>query len=97
MPLATTQRLTEREKVKDLLSTLQSDSEFTIEKIDLLSERAIDFIYHQAFLEPDNRRILGIPSKQKNGTCLTLRDANGGLAFLDWFGSLRSAWNSKDS
>jgi len=54
MPLATTQRLTEREKVKDLLSTLQSDSEFTIEKIDLLSERAIDFIYHQAFLEPDN-------------------------------------------
>jgi hypothetical protein len=49
--------------------------EFTVEEIDLLSDRAIDFISYQASVEPDNRRILEIPSRGKRDNSYRLESA----------------------
>lgn len=89
MPLATTKKVTETKKVNDLLSTLQTEREFTVEEIDLLSDRAIDFISYQASVEPENRRILGIPSPEKRGNLSRFESAECVKDFLIGSGILR--------
>lgn len=67
MPLATTLKVNETKKIKELLSTIQSETELNTDELERLSDSAIDFILYQASLEPENRRILSIPPKEKNG------------------------------
>jgi hypothetical protein len=63
--LATTQKVNEARKIKELLLAVQSETPSTTEEMEALSNRAIDFILYQASLEPDNRRFLSIPPKSK--------------------------------
>jgi len=57
MPLASIQKFVKARKIKDLLSTIQQDAELSTQDLESLSDSAIDFIFGQACVEPDNRRL----------------------------------------
>jgi len=77
MPLASTQKLVEARKIKDLLSTIQQDAELSTQDLEGLSNTAIDFIFAQACAEPDNRRLLSIPSRERKGLPAFVEVAHG--------------------
>jgi len=76
MPLATTQKFVEGRKIKDL-STIQQDAELSTQDLESLSNSAIDFIFGQACVEPDNRRLLSIPSRERKGLPAFVEEAHG--------------------
>ena len=70
MPVATTQITNEAAKIRDLLRAVQSENPPSNEELEQLSDRAIDCIRAQALMDPENRRILRVPSRK--GTCYAL-------------------------
>lgn len=67
MPFASTQKLVEATKIKDMLSTVQQEADLTPEELEKLSDNAIAFIFAQASVESNNRRLLSIPSTERKG------------------------------
>ena len=93
MPLASTQKVVETKKMKDLLLMIQHDAELSKEDVEMLSDRAIDFIFRQASIEQENRRVLSIPSRERRGTS----SFHGELlmpGFYEWLVNL-APWNKK--
>ena len=60
-PLATTQKAKEDAKVRELIQAVKAEPTQSMGEMEYYSDGAIDFIFQQASVEPENQRILNVP------------------------------------
>ena len=67
MPLATTQKSKEMERISELLVAISSENPPSSQELEEISDRAIDCILNQAYMDPENMRILRVlPTRKRS-------------------------------
>ena len=87
--MATTQKAKEVEKIRELLLAVKAEPTPSSKDMEFLSNQAIDFVLHQASIEPENQRILNgpVPARHKNGKT-HMPKVEVYLGFFEWLGNI---------